>query len=227
MLAAFNAAAPDDALTRRSAQLAIACQRPDKQGTPRGWVMSLRTGSAVAAVTVALLLATGTAAASGGPVLVLRSAGTVVKSPSKILGYAGLGPCGSAEFFGRLENNGKSVDQVRAKGSSISGGCGEGGPDVGGRIKTITLAATGTFTVSGKIVYTSGDLEEHRCTWQITRLEGQLTLPGPAVIDELMGVGKLRRRGSEPACAATQIFYGEAALYDATSFQPLEAGVEA
>jgi hypothetical protein len=173
-----------------------------------------------------LALPTGAALGSHGPVLVLKSQGKAVPRGTAAWGWAGLGVCGSGEFAaGKVSVNSRPKDYVRPGRDLVSGGCGEGGPGIGGKVSTIALTSTGKLIVSGKIRYFSGDIEARKCNWTITKLEGTLALPGPTEA-ELSGIGTLVRHGSEAGCPASETFEGEAAIFNEETGEPFEAVLE-
>lgn len=168
---------------------------------------------------LAFVLIASTAQASH---LVLRSEGAVVAPGTGAKGTLRFGPCGSFTSTGTLTSNGGMIDNATFTAfESSPGGCGEGGPTTSGELTAITVSGRGAMTLSGAITYRT-QLPK-KCEYTLTRLKGQLTLPGPTSAT-VSGTAKRVQAGSEHGCkGAIHLTGEEAALDDLATGLPFEA----
>jgi len=160
-------------------------------------------------------------AIAGSHKLVLTVGGKAVPAGTALAGEVRFGPCGTLTSTGTLKGNDRRVDEpLFTSFENAPGGCGEGGPTIGGELKSLQVTARGQFAVEGNITY-KVQLPKS-CEYALAQLTGTFSLPG-ATEAELSGVGT-RLKGSEHGCANTlPVSKVKATLYDSATKGPFEA----
>ena len=182
-------------------------------------------GIRVLSVSCLTLLVLGASAVNAAASkLLLTSAGKVVAPGSGDVGTLRFGPCGSFKSTGTLANNGAMADKSAFTAfESNAGGCGEGGPSVGGQLEGIVVTSNGLMTLTGKFTYIT-ELPK-KCEYSLTKLMGKFPVPGTTSA-QVSGTAKRVMTGSEHGCkGAIHLTGEEASLEDLESGTPFEASV--